>query len=102
MERLTAVSAAAAVGKTRDELFPDAQPHTFGVTFHPTSEGGVIAVARKSEAGINEMLSLASHKLKTPLTALQIHLGAQLRHVQRGLTDRAWLERSTSSAMEQA
>lgn len=102
MERLTGVSFAHAKGKTREELLPETEQRTFTVSFQPAAGGGVVGVARKTEAGITELLSLASHKLKTPLTALQIHLGALLRGVQRGQSDKAWLERSTSSAIEQA
>ncbi len=103
LERLTGVDASRAIGRTQADLFPDSdQQRPYSLTFSPAGSGAVIGVARKSEAGINEMLSLASHKLKTPLAAMQIHLGAQLRQLQRGLFDKDNLERSTSSAIEQA
>jgi len=103
MALLTGVEGSAALGKPQGELFPDTdQQRPYSLSFLPANGGAVIGVARKSEAGINEMLSLASHKLKTPLAAMQIHLGAQLRQLQRGTFDKENLERSTSSAIEQA
>lgn len=102
LERLSGVPAAEAMGKLRHELFPDGEQRPFTLSFSATTTGGVIGVARKSEEGINEMLSLASHKLKTPLAAMQIHLGAQLRGIQRGNTDKEWMEKCTASAIEQS
>ena len=102
LERLSGVPAAQAIGKARHELFPEGVQQPFTLSFSPGASGGVVGVARKSEEGINEMLSLASHKLKTPLAAMQIHLGAQLRGIQRGNTDKEWMEKCTASAIEQS
>ncbi len=102
LERLTGVTAEAARGKLREELFSELEQRPFTLSFSPAANGGVVGIARKGEEGINEMLSVASHKLKTPLAALQIHLGAQLRGIQRGNSDRAWMEKCTASAIEQS
>ena len=102
MERLTGTTAEQARGRPREELLPELEQRPFSLSFSPSASGGIVGVARKGEEGINEMLSLASHKLKTPLAALQIHLGAQLRGLQRGQTDREWMEKCTSSAIEQS
>lgn len=101
MVTLTGRSTADALGKLRAELLPDDVPRTFALEASPTATGGVVCIARKSEEGVTELLSLASHKLKTPLTALQIHLGHQLRVVQRQQPEREWLEKSTTAALEQ-